>query len=170
MASRFRTLLVPIFVAILTVVPAALVAQRPVSQPGVTRPRATASRAKSPTAARLIGIIPGAGHVYAGEPKRGLMFFGGTVGVAALGTLLLATDCLDDAGSGDDCTDTSTDVIVAAATLGVWGWSIYDAGNAARRTNASRSIRVGSLVSACTNGNSARASCPPRLHVIAMVR
>ena len=146
MASRRRTLLVPLVLATLAIAPAVLDAQRPVSQPGVGRPRATSSRAKSPTAARLIGIIPGAGHVYAGEPKRGLMFFGGTVAVLAIGSLVLATDCLDDAGSSGDCTETYVDVAVAAATLGVWGWSIYDAGMAAKRTNASRSIRVSSVV------------------------
>ena len=42
-----------------------------------TQADTTASALKSPTAARLIGIIPGAGHMYAGEVEHGLFYMTG---------------------------------------------------------------------------------------------
>jgi hypothetical protein len=49
----------------------------------------------SPVVAGTLAIIPGLGHVYAGEPLRGLSFFGGAVGSAGivfLGAYLAFTD------------------------------------------------------------------------------
>ena len=100
---------------------------------------------KSPVAAHVIGIIPGAGHVYAGEAQRGLQFFGGTVGVLAVGTMLVASDCAGDGPDGD-CASPLLENVVVGAALGVWGWSIYDAGQAARRTNARRGLRSSLLL------------------------
>ena len=95
---------------------------------------------KSVALARVIGIIPGAGHVYAGRWTRGLGFVGGMFGVATLTGLLLVGDCLADAlSSSGDCKSTAIENLGVAAFYGVWAWSIYDAGVTARRTNARRS-------------------------------
>src|SRR5688500_7224677 len=48
----------------------------------------TISGLKSPTTARLIGIIPGAGHMYAGEVGRGFLYLGGTLGILLAGALV----------------------------------------------------------------------------------
>lgn len=87
---------------------------------------------KSPTTARVLGIVPGAGHIYAGETSRGLAHFGTVVGGFLLAGLGAAFDCV-----GGDCND-PTPALVALAASGYWGWSIYDAGRAAERTNAKR--------------------------------
>lgn len=96
---------------------------------------------KNPVVARVIGIVPGAGHMYAGETRRGLAYMGGTVGVFLLGTTLFVTECVVSFGAR--CEEESiTDDVTVLATLGVWAWSIYDAGRAAHRTNARRRSRV----------------------------
>ena len=108
--------------------------------------RASAVEMKSPTVARVVGIIPGAGHIYAGETGRGLLYMGGTLGVLALGAMVLAVECLSDLGVEEDCNSSGADNVVTAAVLAVWGWSIYDAGRAAHRTNARRRLRMSLLV------------------------
>lgn len=92
---------------------------------------------KSPTTARLLGIVPGAGHVYAGEPRRGASVLGGMAGVLVVGSLLLAGECIGNAGGSaeDPCDSAVLETGVVVAFLGIWGWSIYDAGEAAKRTN-----------------------------------
>jgi len=100
-------------------------------------------KAKSPTAARFIGIIPGAGHVYAGETSRGLAYFGGIVALGLVGGMALAVDCLDElAEPSDSCGSKTGENLLTAAILGVWGWSIYDAGRAAERTNRAHGLRT----------------------------
>jgi hypothetical protein len=98
---------------------------------------------KSPTTARLIGIIPGAGHVYAGETKRGFGYLGGLIALAVVGGTMVAVDCGAnyDAGS-DKCESSAGENLLVAAVIGVWGWSIYDAGLAAQRTNAKQLLRT----------------------------
>jgi hypothetical protein len=99
------------------------------------------SDGKSPTVARVIGIAPGLGHMYAREPVRGLAVLGGMGGILVVGSLAMVGDCLGNGTTGDnECQ--STDAIgnvTTVALLGLWGWSIYDAGRAAERTNARRS-------------------------------
>jgi hypothetical protein len=90
------------------------------------------SGAKSPTAARVIGIVPGAGHVYAGETMRGVTYFGTTAGIFLLAGLVFATDCLDS----NDCDGSTEATLATLAGFGYWGWTIYDAGRAAHRANA----------------------------------
>jgi hypothetical protein len=114
---------------------------------------------KSPIAARVIGVILGAGHVYAGEPLRGLAYLGGTAGIIVIGSMVLVAECI---GSfGESCEDSSTPDVVTAAALGFWGWTIYDAGRAAHRTNAKRRLRVSLIVaparSTLTRGGEGRA-------------
>jgi hypothetical protein len=102
--------------------------------------------AKSPTAARLIGIIPGAGHMYAGETGRGFTYMGVVVGAFALMSLALVAECYDDLlGTEDNCGNSTTEDVAAAVVIGVWAWTIYDAGRAAHRTNEKRRFRVSLL-------------------------
>src|SRR3982751_4883988 len=61
---------------------------------------ASPSREKSATAARIIGIIPGAGHMYAGEPGRGFAYMGGTLGILLVGSVAVATDCVAEGIAG----------------------------------------------------------------------
>ena len=91
---------------------------------------------KSPMTARIIGILPGAGHIYAGETNRGLAFFAGTLGVLAVGGAISDAQCKEDEYSTDYCSSPVLDVLALVAGAGVWAWSIVDAGRAARRTNA----------------------------------
>lgn len=110
---------------------------------------------KSPAAARVIGILPGAGHIYAGETGRGLAYMGGTVGVFLIGAAAMLAECYDDLlGTEQDCESSSTGDIAAAATLALWGWSIYDAGRAAHRTNAKRRLTRASLIVAPSRSGS----------------
>ena len=123
------------FVFALMLVPLVVGAQTaPDSIPQVAAP------GKSVALARVIGIIPGAGHVYAGQWTRGLGFVGGIFGVATLTAILLVGDCVADVlSSSVDCKSTAIENLGGAAVYGVWAWSIYDAGVTARRTNARRS-------------------------------
>lgn len=98
---------------------------------------------KNPTAARVIGILPGAGHVYAGEPGRGLMYLGGTAGLLLIGATAMVAECYGDLlGGPESCEASNTADFFAAATIGLWAWSIYDAGRAAHRTNAKRRVAL----------------------------
>jgi hypothetical protein len=102
-------------------------------------------RRKIPTLARVIGVLPGVGHMYAGETGRGFAYLGGTLGMMMLSGMMLATDCAVDAvaGNGDDqCPGSLSSNAVFAASFGVWGWSIYDAGRAANRTNERNGLRI----------------------------
>ena len=101
---------------------------------------AGAQREKSPTLARVIGVVPGLGHVYAGEPMRGLGWFGATLGVAAVGGSISDAQCQkrDEPYTDEYCSSKTIDIITAVATAGVWVWSIVDAGWTAERTNLRR--------------------------------
>jgi hypothetical protein len=102
---------------------------------------------KSVAVARVLAIVPGVGHAYAGEGGRGLAFVGGLLGVTALTGVILAGSCVADAldtSSDSVCEGNAMEDLGALAVLGVWGWSIYDAGAAARRTNV-RQARVARL-------------------------
>lgn len=112
---------------------------------------------KSPAAARVIGVIPGAGHMYAGETRRGFAYLGGIVGVLLVGTTALAADCIASTAGNDDCGSPVLENVVAAAAIGLWGYSIYDAGRAAERTNAAHGLRTSLLVAPSrTVGSSGR--------------
>jgi hypothetical protein len=108
--------------------------QVPVST--ATQVDTTISASKSPSTARVIGIIPGAGHMYAGEVGRGFLYLGGTLGLVLVAGYAHLSDCFmtDQPGCGG-----SPEVTVSLiAAGGLWIWSIADAGRAARRTNAKR--------------------------------
>jgi hypothetical protein len=99
---------------------------------------------KSPATARVLGILPGAGHMYAGEVRRGFAYLGAVVGILAATSIASVAECAGDVYESD-CGSSTTATIGAVAAIGVWGWSIYDAGLAARRTNT-RAHRPASLI------------------------
>jgi hypothetical protein len=115
---------------------------------------------KSPTAARVIGIFPGAGHIYAGETGRGFAYMGGILALFVVGVTAMAAECYGELlGAGERCDSSNTDDVAAAAILALWGWSIYDAGRAAHRTNAKRQrMRLSLLVAPVTSLRAAQGS------------
>jgi hypothetical protein len=92
---------------------------------------------KNPTTARALGIVPGAGHIYACEFLRGLGYYIVTTSLVVVGAAEL--NCPIFASDGG-CAR-SADVALLAG-IGLWAWSIYDAGRAAHRTNARRGSRL----------------------------
>lgn len=134
---------------VLTVTSSPILAQAtPVPRPDTLYP--SKGSPKSATAARLAGVIPGAGHMYAGEVGRGFAVIGGMVGIFAVGAVAFAGDCLGDLGSSmgaDDCSSSSAiENITTVAVLGLWGWSIWDAGRAANRYNVRHGHPISAMV------------------------
>lgn len=83
---------------------------------------------KDPGSATLYGVLcAGCGHLWAGETKKGAIMLGVAVGAPIVGAAMTSCDL------GGCSTAPFTLGIVAALTS--WGYSIYDAGAAARRTN-----------------------------------
>ena len=127
----------------LLVVTAAVAQESPLAT--ATQADTTVSALKDPSTARVIGIIPGAGHMYAGEVGRGFLYLGGTLVIISVGALTATIDCLEDVNwlGGDQprCRSATLTVSLIAAG-GLWVWSIVDAGRAARRTNAKRTART----------------------------
>jgi len=120
---------------------------------------------RSPTTARLLAIIPSAGHIYAGETGTGLAYLGGMVGVVVIGAVAAFGDCLDDLGTltppepEGGCSSTNTiENITVAAFYGIWGWSIFDAGRAARRSNVRRGFTATAFVAPAPPTGSPRRS------------
>ena len=137
--------MLPLSLAVLVLSVSPLAAQGGKAPVSVTNQ--SSGSAKSPMAARVIGIIPGAGHMYAGETRRGFAYLGGIIGLGLVGGLALAADCIGDYGaSSETCSSKTGENLLTAAILGVWGWSIYDAGRAAERTNASHGLRTALIV------------------------
>lgn len=102
---------------------------------------------KSETTATILGLIlPGAGHIYAGETGRGLLLMGAAGLAFAYGF------------SDGQCKRPYTDVrtceldknetlagISLAGALGIYAYSAWDAHRAVKRANARRGRVVGSL-------------------------
>jgi hypothetical protein len=85
--------------------------------------RAAPRGRKSPVGAGLLGlVVPGAGHVYAGEPIRGGVTLATYVGAAAV--ISDGPDALWRAGG--------------VVLLGAWVFGVVDGAQAARRHNAGR--------------------------------
>ena len=95
---------------------------------------------KDPAVARLIGIIPGAGHMYAGEVGTGFLYFSGTLGIVAAGGYITVSLAFSDQNNHREAAWVGWGTIIAAS--GLWVWSIVDAGRAARRTNAKLARRT----------------------------
>ena len=98
---------------------------------------------RDPAIAHVLGaVIPGAGHVYAGEYWNGLRYYYGTVAMLGAGTFVYVLD---------DCTSSFLDpkpckpgpawphqaagIAMVALGAGIWIRSAIDAGHAAERAN-----------------------------------
>jgi TM2 domain-containing membrane protein YozV len=139
MSRTFR-----IFLAVVVALIAAFTMADAQSPTTTAATQQSASNVKDPTTARFIGTIPGAGHMYAGETGRGLAYMGGVVGLAVVGGALVFQDCFNF--TNDPCDTPALPYVWVGATLGLWGWSIYDAGRAAQRTNAKHASRIVTFV------------------------
>jgi hypothetical protein len=136
-----------------SILPDALASQTPDS---TNRPHSL----RNPTIARALSIVPGAGHMYAGAPVRGLAFTAGWAGAGALAAIYLE-DCLGLLGN-DSC-DAPGPVVATVSAIAVpvlWVWSAADAGRVAERRNR-RALSTQPTVSATRialpNGASAAA-------------
>lgn len=105
---------------------------------------------KDPKTATTWGyLLPGAGHIYAGESGKGWMLMTGSVGALGVGLGMTLTSGEDadipdefdpfgnpqNYGSADDIQDwTPAYVGLGVFSLG-WLYSVVDAGKAAQRTN-----------------------------------
>lgn len=128
-------------VAMLPLVAAPLAAQRqspptayPTPAPTTTQPAAVVGGKSAGAATLLSLLVPGGGQMYAGEVGNGLLYLGTTIAAPIVGLYLAEAayancdyDCDYDTGS------VTYGVVFGAST---WLWSVLDAGDAARRTNA----------------------------------
>ena len=102
---------------------------------------ASAKSLKNPTTARLLGIFPGLGHLYAGEGGRGAAVAGAAVTLIVISELMGIEECPDSLFGPPDCPPpTAEEIMIGVAALGVIGFSIWDAGRAAKRTNIKRRV------------------------------
>jgi hypothetical protein len=80
--------------------------------------------------------------MYAGEPGRGVAYLGGVLALL-VASVAVTVQCPDDYGlRSTECASSHAEDALPVAMLGLWGWSIYDAGRAARRTNAKRGLQA----------------------------
>jgi TM2 domain-containing membrane protein YozV len=104
---------------------------------------------RNPHRALVLGsLIPGAGHIYAGEYLRGFLTYEATVGAIGAGTLVFLVDkCTFTFLSTTTCKPGAQwphQVLgIAVVGLGVWEWisSARDAPRAAERANARHDAR-----------------------------
>jgi hypothetical protein len=109
----------------------------------------TVSLYRNPHRARLLGsLIPGAGHIYAGEYVRGFLTYEATVGAIGMGTLVFIMDkCTYTFLSATPCKSGPAwphqVAGVALAGRGIWTWvsSARDAPRAAERANDRHQMR-----------------------------
>lgn len=128
-AERPKTAPVPVSVA-------------PPSEPARATPSAVQQgdrpSAKEPGTATLISVlVTGGGQFYAGDTKRGLMMFGGSVGSLVAGAAL--------SGCGGYSCNLTPLYIGSLAAVGIWVYSIVDAAPTARRMNAKYGYKVSGL-------------------------
>jgi hypothetical protein len=98
---------------------------------------------RSPVVARVVGaVIPGAGHVYAGEYWRGILYYEGTVATIGLGAMTYILDkCTFTFLNDKPCKSPPAwphqvaGIAVMTYGVGFWVYSAIDAGRAAERTN-----------------------------------
>jgi len=101
------------------------------------------SARKNGTVATLLAVvIPGSGHLYAGETGKGLALFAGTVAAAGIGYSYSRSKC---PSSTDNC-DVTPMVAADAVALGLWVYGVFDAHNATRRTNLYADSRNGATL------------------------
>jgi hypothetical protein len=104
---------------------------------------------RNPNRARVFGIlIPGAGHIYAGEYLRGILAYEGTVGGIGSGVLIfMVNKCTFAFFSPTTCNPgrewPHQALGIAIVGMGIWEWvsSARDAPHAAERANARHNAR-----------------------------
>ena len=109
---------------------------------GSARSSARAPRKNGTVATLLAVVIPGSGHLYAGETGKGLALLAGTVAAAGIGYSYSKSKC---PSSTDDC-DVTPMVAAEAVALGLWVYGVFDAHNATRRTNLYADSRNGAAL------------------------
>lgn len=105
---------------------------------------------RDPTSARVLGaIVPGAGHIYAGEYWHGVMYYEGTVSIIGLGAMTFVLDkCTFSFLSDKPCKSPPAwphqllGGAVIAYGVGIWVYSAIDAGHAAERANERHALRT----------------------------
>ena len=102
---------------------------------------------RNPRRALVLGtLIPGAGHIYAGEYLRGFLIYEGTVAAIGMGVMVYILDnCTfaftEPCESGPEWPHRALGI--AAVGVGIWNWisSARDAPRAAERANERRRRR-----------------------------
>lgn len=101
---------------------------------------------RDPNMATIVSVlVPGGGHLYSGETKKGAMILGIGLGGLVLGTALSVESVGCD---GLDC-DTDANYLPMTAGylvyLGSWVYGIMDASDSAARMNARRGLAIGGV-------------------------
>lgn len=101
---------------------------------------------RDPKVAAVLGsIVPGSGHLYAGEYLHGVLYYEGTVAPIGAGYLVtIWPDC--PPFSADPCDSRPAwprqlfGAAMIATGIGVWVWSAIDAPRAVRRREVARGV------------------------------
>src|SRR5689334_23319578 len=87
-------------------------------------------------------VLPGGGQLYSGETTRGLILLGGSSAAIFAGSALSSpAKCNYDNTFSLSCKEANNTprTIGVLASLGIWGYGIYDAKKSAERMNLKRS-------------------------------
>lgn len=100
---------------------------------------------KDPGTSTLIGVIvPGGGHIYAGEMGKGLMLLGIAVAGPVVGAAVSAST-VEFSCDGWSCSDDTNYVpyaLGAVVAVGAWVYGIIDADDAAHRVNQRNGLAI----------------------------
>lgn len=134
--SRSRCLLVAAFPMFATALP--LLAQG--STPSEASTVTAVPTRKNPWVAGVLGVVPGAGHFYAGENRRGaaaLMVFAGGVALGGydMDYYEKCDDWMFECSWELPAADERRMSVSLVLVIGSWAYSVLDAPRAARRTN-----------------------------------
>lgn len=141
---RFTQRVIPVYALSATLL---LIAAAPASGQVTDAPAAKSGA----TAMAIAFFVPGGGHLYAGEPIRGVTMLAASTGAAAAALVLSNTINVDWTCDVRDCLDESQNANYAmlGAGLGVagavWLYSFLDAPRAAGRANRRALARTGLL-------------------------
>jgi hypothetical protein len=109
---------------------------------------------KDPTTSLLISVVvPGGGHLYSGETKKGAIILGTAIG----GPIIGATIAVGSASNGSTSGIGAGLLLGYGAALGAWVYGMVDSGNAARRHNSSVGLQttVVPVIRELSNGKTA---------------
>lgn len=118
------------FVALLSLLPFAAKAQQ--KDPSYRDPG---------TATIYSVVIPGGGQLYSGETTRGLLLLAGSSAALLAGNVLSSpAKCDYDSSFSLSCKEANNTPLTIGmlASLGIWGYGIYDAKKSAERMNLKR--------------------------------